>query len=199
MFRCTCHSSFLTMQTCFDKKFEAVILWCWGSYITGHTCKHMHNLTYIWFKLPTKAHCFCYFFAVLDGTTFSIQKFPNILIWFTLWNRPSIFRLIITYTDILTGCSQTRCVWTEKKCVQVLSSVSMRTGSEGAEPMSGGLYKHNVNTQNTARYFSVNMTDTLRVFCKKDHQTFQAADSWNNCQNNKYIKKIKCNHQSYSA
>ncbi|TNN36718.1 hypothetical protein EYF80_053119 [Liparis tanakae] len=37
---------------------------------------------------------------------------------------------------------QTSGVWKEKKWVQVSVSVSMRTGSGGAEPMLGGLYKH---------------------------------------------------------
>lgn len=53
------------------------------------------------------------------------------------------------HTNILTGCSQTRGVWKEKKCVQVSASESMRTGSGGPEPMLGGLYKHNVHIQNT--------------------------------------------------
>lgn len=43
------------------------------------------------------------------------------------------------YADILTGCSHTRGVWKEKVCVQVSAFESMRTGSEIAEPMLGGL------------------------------------------------------------
>lgn len=39
----------------------------------------------------------------------------------------------------LTGCSQTRGVWKENRCVQVSALESMRTGSGGAEPMLDGL------------------------------------------------------------
>lgn len=52
------------------------------------------------------------------------------------------------YTNILTGCSQTRGVWKEKKCVQVSEFESMRTGSGGAESMLGGLC---TNTKQTFR------------------------------------------------
>lgn len=71
-------------------------------------------------------------------------------------------------THILTGCSQTRCVWKEKKCVQVSALEPVRTGSGGDEPMLGGLQKHNINIQIIAK----KTLDILKLTSSKTTQVF---------------------------
>lgn len=86
------------------------------------------------------------------------------------------------YTNILTGCSQTSGVWKEKKCVQVSAFESMRTGSGGAEPMLGGLYKHNGNIQNISKTHIECIPTWQKHYCSFAKWLSHISSSWNNCE-----------------
>lgn len=151
-FNATFSCTGLSLKKPFGRLHSQIDWFCQGS-VSALICEKFSNTA------TTKSVRLC-----LDG-------FPLFILLLTA--HPFLLRLrhinlqpdLFTYCKnktILTVCSQTSGVWKEKKCVQVSAFESMRTGSGGAKPMFGGLYKHKAHIQNIVKKTSQQMLCVAR-------------------------------------